>query len=103
MMNERLDVYPVALRLSKIVTVLLLAMHIFACGFWRLKFEINQDSLQIFLRSRDLSGEVKSIFFHKLSVLVLLLETSLNLTGCTRKLYDLLVFCVHCIYNCGLW
>jgi hypothetical protein len=58
MLNERLDVYPVALRLSKIVTVLLLAMHIFACGFWRLKYEISQDSLQTFLQSREISGEV---------------------------------------------
>ena len=58
MLNERLDVYPVTLRLSKIVTVLLLAMHLFACAFWRLKYETSQDALHEFLASRGLSGDV---------------------------------------------
>ena len=58
MLNERLDVYPVALRFSKIVTVLILAMHLFACTFWRLKYEVNQAELYDFLAARGLSGEV---------------------------------------------
>eukprot|EP00291_Cryptomonas_curvata_P019299 CAMPEP_0172162556 /NCGR_PEP_ID=MMETSP1050-20130122/6742_1 /TAXON_ID=233186 /ORGANISM="Cryptomonas curvata, Strain CCAP979/52" /LENGTH=452 /DNA_ID=CAMNT_0012832569 /DNA_START=696 /DNA_END=2054 /DNA_ORIENTATION=+ len=32
-------------------------MHLFACGFWRLKYEVDQDSLREFLDYRGLSGQ----------------------------------------------
>mmetsp|Transcript_21267 Transcript_21267/g.44673 ORF Transcript_21267/g.44673 Transcript_21267/m.44673 type:complete len:97 (+) Transcript_21267:1581-1871(+) len=53
-LNEWLD-FPMYFRVCRTLGVLAMSMHLFACGFWRLKSAADPSELIDFLHSRGLS------------------------------------------------
>ena len=56
--KEALDFHPYFYRAVRILVTMVLALHVFACVLWRLKFENDPVALENFLQDKGLSGEV---------------------------------------------
>lgn len=89
-LHEWLD-FPVYFRACRTLGVLAISMHLFACGFWRLKTDSDPEALNQFLDDRGLTIQVH----HGLILLVVRAIVMLSL--CCR--IQVKIMCCVCILS----